>query len=160
MSGKLGLDPVLVARARELARLAGQPVVDLARGHTTVSVERAVLRLAGVSGADPEGIPWVNRLVDAVVADVGLGHGVALPVFDALGRVGLAADPAGLTLLAQQAAAGSVRFGVPVRAGGDVGAAGARRAVGWGFGRLTGGGRSGSGWCAGSGIRRRGRGFI
>ena len=70
-SGKLGLDPVLVGRARELARRAGQPVVDLARSHTTVSVERAVLRLAGVSGADPDGIPWVNRLVDAVVADVG-----------------------------------------------------------------------------------------
>ncbi|OON27205.1 hypothetical protein BSA16_33230, partial [Micromonospora sp. Rc5] len=75
MTGKLGLDPALVGRARELARRAGQPVVDLARSHTTVSVERAVLRLAGVSGADPDGIPWVNRLVDAVVADVGLGHG-------------------------------------------------------------------------------------
>ena len=61
-------------------------MVDLARSHTTVSVERAVLRLAGVSGADPDGIPWVNRLVDAVVADVGLGHGVAVPVFDALAR--------------------------------------------------------------------------
>ncbi|MBO4160270.1 lysine 5,6-aminomutase subunit alpha [Micromonospora sp. MMS20-R2-23] len=108
-SGKLGLDPVLVGRARELARRAGQPVVDLARSHTTVSVERAVLRLAGVSGADPDGIPWVNRLVDAVVADVGLGHGVALPVFDALAREGV--DD--VTVLAQEAAAGSVRFVVP-----------------------------------------------
>ena len=60
-------------RARALAARAGQPVVDLARSHTTVSVERAVLRLAGVTGADPDGIPWVNRLVDAVVADVGPG---------------------------------------------------------------------------------------
>jgi beta-lysine 5,6-aminomutase alpha subunit len=107
--GKLGLDPATVARARALAAEAGRPVVDLARGHTTVSVERAVLRLAGVSGADPDGIPWVNRLVDAVVADVGLGHGVALPVFDALLREGL--DD--VTLLAQKAAAGSVRFAVP-----------------------------------------------
>src|SRR6185312_14455792 len=46
MTGKLNLDPALVAQARELARLAGQPVTDLARTHTTVSVERAVLRLA------------------------------------------------------------------------------------------------------------------
>jgi beta-lysine 5,6-aminomutase alpha subunit len=38
MTGKLNLDPALVARARELARLAGQPVTDLARTHTTVSV--------------------------------------------------------------------------------------------------------------------------
>lgn len=109
MSGKLDLDPVLVARARELARRAGQPVVDLARSHTTVSVERAVLRLAGVAGADPDGIPWVNRLVDAVVADVGLGYGVALPVFDAMAREGVT----DVTLLAQKAAAGSVRFAVP-----------------------------------------------
>ncbi|GAA1899715.1 lysine 5,6-aminomutase subunit alpha [Asanoa iriomotensis] len=108
---KLDLDPALVARARELARRAGQPVVDLARSHTTVSVERAVLRLAGVSGADPDGIPWVNRLVDAVVDEVGLEHGVALPVFAALQQEGL--TPADLTLLAQKAAAGSVRFGAP-----------------------------------------------
>ena len=39
---------------------------QLARAHTTVSVERAVLRLAGLSGADPEGIPWPNHLVDRV----------------------------------------------------------------------------------------------
>src|SRR5690349_24921588 len=104
-SSKLGLDPALVHRARALAAKAGQPVVDLARSHTTVSVERAVLRLAGVTGADPDGIPWVNRLVDAVVADVGLGHGVAAPVFDALLREG----SADVTLLAQKAAAGSVR---------------------------------------------------
>ena len=36
-----------------------------------VSEERAVLRLAGVSGADSDGIPWVNRLVDAVRAHGG-----------------------------------------------------------------------------------------
>src|SRR5205814_3145900 len=96
--GKLDLDPAVVRKARRLARRAGKPVVDLARSHTTLSVERAVLRLAGVSGADPDAIPWVNRLVDAVVADVGLGHGVAVPVFHALATSG-AHD---LTLLAQK----------------------------------------------------------
>ncbi|WP_432824292.1 lysine 5,6-aminomutase subunit alpha TIM-barrel domain-containing protein [Dactylosporangium sp. CA-092794] len=109
MSGKLRLDARTVARARRLAAAAGAPVVDLARTHTTVAVERATLRLAGVTGADPDGIPWVNRLVDAVAADTGLGHGVVLPVFDALTRDG----HADLTLLAQKAAAGSVRFVVP-----------------------------------------------
>ncbi|MEU7934186.1 lysine 5,6-aminomutase subunit alpha [Micromonospora echinofusca] len=128
MTGKLDLDPRLVARARELARRAGQPVVDLARSHTTVSVERAVLRLAGVSGADPDGIPWVNRLVDAVVADVGLGHGVALPVFDALAREGIA----DVTLLAQKAAAGSVRFEVPAGKAATAARRASRRAVGAG----------------------------
>jgi beta-lysine 5,6-aminomutase alpha subunit len=106
-SNKLNLDPTLVERARQLAREAGQPVVDLARSHTTVSVERAVLRLAGITGADADGIPWVNRLVDQVREDVGLGHGIALPVFHALREFG------DLTLLAQKAAAGSVRFEIP-----------------------------------------------
>ena len=47
MTSKLNLDPALVRQARELAAAAGQPVVELARTHTTFSVERAVLRLAG-----------------------------------------------------------------------------------------------------------------
>ncbi|MEU4164386.1 lysine 5,6-aminomutase subunit alpha [Actinoplanes sp. NPDC026670] len=111
MGGKLDLDPAVVARARALAARAGQPVVDLARSHTTVSVERAVLRLAGVTGADPDGIPWVNRLVDAVRADVGLGHGVAVPVFHAMETNGVE----DVTVLAQKAAAGSIRFGMPSR---------------------------------------------
>src|SRR3954454_21693360 len=106
---KLDLDPVTVRKARSLARKAGKPIVKLAQQHTTVSVERAVLRLAGLTGADTEGIPWVNRLADTVRADVGLEHGLALPVWDALLR-GEAED---LFTLAQKASAGSVRFRLP-----------------------------------------------
>jgi beta-lysine 5,6-aminomutase alpha subunit len=137
---RLDLDPALVRRARQLARRAGRPVVRMAQRHTTVSVERAVLRLAGVTGADPDGIPWVNRLVDAVRADVGLHDGVALPVFHALATEGLGASGAGgvesVTLLAQKAAAGSVRFALP--AGRDATAArrAARRAVAAGIRRI------------------------
>src|SRR3954451_22196804 len=105
----LHLDQRVVRRARRLAEKAAAPVVELARTHSTVSVERAVLRLGGLTGADAEGIPWVNRLVDAVRADVGLEHGVALPVWDAL----LQGDHADLSVLAQKAAAGGVRFRVP-----------------------------------------------
>ena len=81
--GKLDLDPATVRKARSLARKVGRPIVRIAQQHTTVSVERATLRLAGLEGADAEGTPWVNRLVDVVRADVGLEHGVALPVWDA-----------------------------------------------------------------------------
>ena len=101
---KLDLDPVTVRKARSLARKAGRPIVNLAKQHTTVSVERAVLRLAGLTGADSDGTPWVNRLADTVRADVGLEHGLALPVWDALVR-GEAED---LSVLAQKAASGSV----------------------------------------------------
>ena len=44
----LSLDPEVVRQARELAAIAGQPIVEMARTHTTVSVERAVLRLGGL----------------------------------------------------------------------------------------------------------------
>ena len=66
------------ARARRLARKAGAPVVKLAQTHTTVSVERALLRLAGLSGADHERVPWVNHLVDAV-RDAGRASSTASP---------------------------------------------------------------------------------
>ncbi len=106
---KLDLDPATVRKARGLARKVGRPIVELAQAHTTVSVERATLRLAGLTGADPDGTPWVNRLADAVRADVGLEHGLALPVWDALLR-GEAED---LETLAQKASAGSARFRLP-----------------------------------------------
>ena len=74
---RLSLDPAVVRQARELARRAGQPIVQLARTHSTVSVERAVLRLAGLVGADEDGMPWVNRLADAVRETTGLEIGRA-----------------------------------------------------------------------------------
>jgi beta-lysine 5,6-aminomutase alpha subunit len=131
-TSKLGLAAADVRRARSLARKVGKPIVTLARQHTTVSVERATLRMAGLSGADSEGTPWVNRLLDVVRADVGLEHGAALPVWHALVQ-GEAED---LLTLAQKAAAGSVRFRLPegrdlVRA-----RAAARKQVGAGIRRI------------------------
>src|SRR3954467_12156784 len=93
----LHLDQRVVRKARRLAEKAAAPVVELARTHTTVSVERAVLRLAGLEGAGAAGIPWVHRLGEAVRTETGLEHGVALPVWDAL----LTGDHADLAALAQ-----------------------------------------------------------
>src|SRR3954464_3206056 len=128
----LHLDQRVVRRARRLADKAAAPVVDLARTHTTTSVERAVLRLSGLSGADAEGIPWVNRLVDAVRAETGLDHGVALPVWDAL----LRDDHADLATLAQGAAAGGVSFRVPEGRDAIRARSAARKAVGAGVKRI------------------------
>ncbi len=126
---KLTLDPVLVRRARSLARSAGRPIVTLARSHSTVSVERAVLRLAGLAGADADGIPWVNRLVDAVREEVGLEHGVALPVWEAMRRDG----HADLIELAQKAATGGVRLRLPEGRDAELATKAATRAVGRGI---------------------------
>ncbi len=104
----------------------------LAQAHTTVSVERATLRLAGLAGADPDGTPWVNRLADAVRADVGLEHGLALPVWDALVR-GEAED---LATLAQKASAGSVRFRLPEGRDAQKARTASRKQVGAGVRRI------------------------
>ncbi|GAA1800778.1 lysine 5,6-aminomutase subunit alpha [Actinomadura chokoriensis] len=107
--GKLDLDPEVVRTARRLAARAAEPIIGMARSHTTVSVERALLRLAGLTGADDEGRPWANHLADAVRAQVGLEHGLALPVWDAL----LTGPHATLGDLAQAAARGRVSFRLP-----------------------------------------------
>jgi beta-lysine 5,6-aminomutase alpha subunit len=132
MTGKLDLDPVKVARARELARRAGEPITRLAQTHTTSSIERAVLRLAGLDGADAEGMPWVNRLADAVAESAGLEHGVALPVWDALAT----GDHGDLRSLAEAAAAGRVKFRVPDGSAATVARDGALRDVGSGIARI------------------------
>jgi beta-lysine 5,6-aminomutase alpha subunit len=129
---KLGLDPRVVRKARALAERAAAPVIELARTHTTSSVERAVLRLGGITGADPEGIPWVNRLVDAVRDQVGLEHGCALPVWDAM----LTGDYADLRELAEKAHAGGVRFRVPEGRDADRARRAARRTVATGVRRI------------------------
>src|SRR4051794_4870745 len=130
--GKLDLDPVTVRQARSLARKVGRPIVRIAQQHTTVSVERATLRLAGLEGADAEGTPWVNRLVDVVRSDVGLEHGVALPVWDALRR----AEGADLRELAEKASAGSVTFRLPEGQDAKRARTAAGKAVGAGIRRI------------------------
>jgi len=132
--GKLDLDPDLVSRARALAARAGEPVVAMAREHTTVSVERATLRLAGLGGADEEGTPWVNRLLDVVRADTGLEHGAALPVWDAL----LRGEAGSLDELARKAATGSVLLRLPEGRDADRAREAARGAVGEGLARMDG----------------------
>jgi len=126
---RLKLDARTVTKARRLTARAAEPVIELARTHTTTSVERAVLRLAGLAGADAEGIPWANRLVEAVAADVGLEHGVALPVWHALAG----GEHGDLATLAQKAAAGGVRFGLPTGRAATRASAAARRDVGRGI---------------------------
>src|SRR3954451_2086513 len=130
--GKLDLDQDTVRQARSLARKVGRPIVRIAQQHTTVSVERATLPLGRLEGADAEGTPWVNRLVDVVRADVGLEHGVALPVWDALRR----AEGADLRELAEKASAGSVTFRLPEGQEAKRARSAAGRAVGGGIKRI------------------------
>ncbi len=134
--GKLHLDARTVAKARRLAAKAADPVIAMARTHTTVSVERATLRLAGLAGTDAAfaggDTPWVNRVVDTVREQVGLEHGAALPVWHEM-RTGGHTDLAGL---AAKVGAGSVRFTLPTGAAADRARRAAARAVGAGIARI------------------------
>jgi beta-lysine 5,6-aminomutase alpha subunit len=90
----LHLAPEKVARCRALAARVTAPVLEFVRGHTTVSIERATLRLFGFHGAGPAGVPWVNLMADALQGHGLLGRGAAYWLGRAL-RAG-ASDPAGV----------------------------------------------------------------
>ncbi|MDQ3940602.1 MAG: lysine 5,6-aminomutase subunit alpha [Actinomycetota bacterium] len=98
--GRLEIDLETVAECRALAHEISQPIEELAATHTTVSIERACLRLIGVDGVDPNagpppGVPLPNRVVDEIAAAVGLERGVLIPFLHAVeagcGDIGSAA---------------------------------------------------------------------
>jgi beta-lysine 5,6-aminomutase alpha subunit len=60
----LPIDDAVVAECRALAGRVAKGVQDFIDAHTTVSIERTVLRAYGVDGADPNGVPLVNTCVE------------------------------------------------------------------------------------------------
>ncbi|AFM40844.1 D-lysine 5,6-aminomutase alpha subunit, beta-lysine 5,6-aminomutase alpha subunit [Desulfosporosinus acidiphilus SJ4] len=64
LKNKLHLDPKLINKARTLAKNIVRQITPLILSHSTVSVERTVLRLLGINGVDPEGIPLPNVVID------------------------------------------------------------------------------------------------
>lgn len=85
--GRLRIDQAAVADCRELASEIAIPILELARTHTTTSIERACLRLFGVDGIEGEGAdaaPIPNRVVDEVRRSVGLERGVLMPFLHAV----------------------------------------------------------------------------
>ena len=73
----LPIDHKLVDECRDLAAHVAGGVMAVIREHTTVSIERTVLRAYGVDGADPDGVPLVNTCVDRVRKADLLGKGIA-----------------------------------------------------------------------------------
>jgi beta-lysine 5,6-aminomutase alpha subunit len=73
----LHLDAAEVARCRALADQVTAQVLEMVSRHTTVSIERTVLRLFGFHGAGPRGVPWVNLMVDELHARGLAGRGAA-----------------------------------------------------------------------------------
>jgi beta-lysine 5,6-aminomutase alpha subunit len=63
---ELRIDLAAVDESRALAQSIAGSVGDFIKGHSTVAVERAVLRLLGVTGAGRDDIPNVNLFTDRV----------------------------------------------------------------------------------------------
>ncbi len=66
---RLAIDSGVVARSRELASAIAAPVDAFIAAHSTVSVERSVLRLLGVDGVGADDVPVPNLFVDRLGAD-------------------------------------------------------------------------------------------
>jgi beta-lysine 5,6-aminomutase alpha subunit len=101
---ELRLDPRSVERCRILAAAIADPVESFIAAHSTVSVERAVLRLLGVDGVTSQEVPLSNAVVESVAA-AELRHGLAL----SFGK-GLAETAMTPQALAQELAAGDTRL--------------------------------------------------
>ncbi len=63
---KLNLPPEKIKNARNLATDIVRPVQSFIYEHTTISVERAVLRLMGADGVDSCGVPVPNIIADSL----------------------------------------------------------------------------------------------
>src|SRR5689334_15766845 len=75
----LALDEKMVDRCRQMAARIAKPVEQMINTHTTVAIERAVLRLLGVEGAVKQGGQWfpeVNVIVEDLRREKALGDGV------------------------------------------------------------------------------------
>ena len=90
MNTKLHLPKERIDHARQLATHIATPVAGFIDRHSSVTVERAALRLAGADGANPDGVPVPNLVVDQLrAADPAmLEDGAVLRYVNALVRTG------------------------------------------------------------------------
>src|ERR1700728_1490102 len=71
------MDERKVAQCRALAADIAEDVQSYIDRHTSVGVERTILRAFGVEGADDQGAPLVNVAVDRYHKAGLLGHGIS-----------------------------------------------------------------------------------
>lgn len=89
---QLIIDQALVNKARGAAQNIARQVRQAVDGMTTVSIERASLRLLGIDGVDAQGAPLVNIVMEHLLAQDLLGQGAVMPVVAAMERQGTSAQ--------------------------------------------------------------------
>jgi beta-lysine 5,6-aminomutase alpha subunit len=85
---ELQIDRNAVARCRKSAAAIAGPVQAFIERHSTVSVERSILRLLGVDGVGPGDTPVPNMILESLDAGE-LANGIAIPFGRALVQTGL-----------------------------------------------------------------------
>ena len=89
---KLDLDQARIARCRTMAEAIAKDVQQHIDRHSTVSVERSLLRLCGVDGVDAFDVPLSNLMVEEVLQKGGLSLGISRWLAGALKATGLPLD--------------------------------------------------------------------
>ena len=101
---ELRIDTGAVGRCRELAEAIVAPVSEFIGRHSTVSVERSVVRLLGVDGVGSDEVPVPNLVVDALPQGA-RANGIALAFGRVLAQTGLEPRDAG-----EKIASGELQF--------------------------------------------------
>lgn len=96
---QLSIDNQLISRSRTLAKQIAEPIRDYVATHSTVTIERATLRLFGVDGVDRNEIPLPNRLVDYLQQNGMLHRGAAYWLGQAVLGLGLSPQMAASEIL-------------------------------------------------------------
>ncbi|MGE5629623.1 MAG: lysine 5,6-aminomutase subunit alpha [Caulobacteraceae bacterium] len=99
----LNLDKNLINKARESARRIAEDMQKFIDIHTTVAVERTVVRLLGIDGVNDVGTPLPNVVVENIKSSGGLGVGAAYFLANAVLNTGLSTQE-----IAEKVAAGEL----------------------------------------------------
>lgn len=89
---KLNLDFSVVDKARQSARVIAEDTQKFIDKHTTVTVERTIVRLLGVDGIDEFERPLPNLVVDNIKSGGGLAEGAAFWLGNAMVKFGKTAQ--------------------------------------------------------------------
>ena len=84
MMNKLNLNHDKIISCRSYANKIADNVQNFINQHTTVSIERSVLRLIGIDGVDTFGVPVCNLMVDDVKRNGHLELGISIYIASAL----------------------------------------------------------------------------
>jgi beta-lysine 5,6-aminomutase alpha subunit len=89
---KLNLNNSKIVECRQMAASIADNVQSFINKHTTVTIERSVLRMMGIDGIDAFEVPICNLMVDDVVKSGDLSLGISIYLASALKSTGLTLD--------------------------------------------------------------------